>query len=180
MSNMFVTKTKIYMVSAALVCVVCVAAYGLAVYALNRLSDSLTDEQKHVATMQAQIQSKSTLIKNSEGVEIDRQELQKYFIAEEEVFNFLELIEALGQARGALVSTASIDVEEGDGYIESLHLTIKASGSFGAVQHVLTMLETLPYKSHVSSSVIEKKGAVESDGEWEGTFKVVVMKRVAI
>ena len=120
------------------------------------------------------------LAQQLEGVMADRDALKQYFITEEEVVEFLELIEALGRGEGAEVATAAITVVEENESVEQLHLTIKARGSRSAVQGVLSLLEMLPYKSAVVEAAVERVGTAGGGEEWEGTFKVIVAKHTSL
>jgi len=143
---------------------------------MYRLRTGLDEERQHVATIRAQEGEQADLMRMLDSITVNHDEMKTYFIHEQDVVGFLELIEALGRAHGAAVTTASIDVAKGDGHVDELQLTIKATGSKNSVQHVLELLETLPYRSIVTSAVLGKKGDGTSDNEWEGTFKVAVGK----
>lgn len=173
-------KTTVLFAIAVALCTLMILVYFGSVYALRSLAMAVTDEQHHVSLMRATAEEQSMLAQQLEGVMADRDALKQYFITEEEVVEFLELVEALGRGEGAEVATAAITVVEENESVEQLHLTIKARGSRSAVQGVLSLLEMLPYKSAVVDAAVERVGTAGGGEEWEGTFKVIVAKHTSL
>lgn len=164
------------LVGACTLCVIAVVAYGVSLYVIHHKQSTLEGERRAVALARHEDRQRIDLTRSFDQLSAEHEELQKYFIHEEDIVDFLGSIEALGRAYGAVVSTASLNESEGNTLTNQLEIRVKAIGTLAAVQHVLSLLESLPYKSAVTGATIEKGNAIEGSEEWEGTFTVVVVQ----
>lgn len=176
MSNMIPQKTKTIALISLLVSLLVAVTYSGAVFFLQTLQQKFTKQQEEIARIQTESQELSNLSRLLEETEDEREELRSYVIRQSDIIDFLALIEELGSSHGATVTTASLNVIEGNDSFGELHVSIRADGTKSAVLHVLELLETLPYKSHVSRASLTETGGQRGTSFWTGTFDVVVAK----
>jgi len=169
-------RTTIVFVGALIFMCVLGALYVVFVYILHNSQEGLSNMQNDIAVAQGERHALSSLARARTTIESERAELRQYIVGYDDITGFLALIENLGWPHNANVSTAALTVVEGDGLTDELRLSVKASGSYDAVFSVLSLLETLPYKSYVSNVVIERKEIVDQSSKWEGTFSITVAK----
>jgi len=83
--------------------------------------------------------------------------LDSHFVADDEIINFIETIEDLGEDSGAEIEVTSVgvgnkSVKKADqaSISEFLNLDFKIEGSFAQIFHFLSMLEKLPFRIDVA------------------------------
>lgn len=179
MSIVSFTKTSPVTFVALVFVGVVLTSYGVALYFLHQLSTLVEEEQQNVATIRAEEEARITLLRQADQIVHDHTTLNTYLVDDSAVVAFLESIESLGHGNGVEVTTASIDVAKDGDFTEELRLTVKVSGPYEGVRHVLELLETLPYASYAESAEMTRKGEA-ANLEWEGTYKVVVAKHEKI
>ena len=134
---------------------------------------SFTEEAQLLETQNIRTNNIRSLIRNNTQV---RQELDTYFVKEDNVVAFLGEIENLGILSGTLVNIESVNLGETidkDGLIEELKLTMKADGSITQLFHFLSLLEYFPKALFVESSRFTQH---PTELGWQGNFQIVFLR----
>lgn len=120
--------------------------------------------------------------------ELERSELDTYFIGRDGVVSFLELLESFGDTANVSVEVSTVEVvterrvttqngkevELPPPAVESLQVIVSVGGSFEEVFHYLTLLETMPFHTAINSVSIER---ARSEGvAWSGLFGFDTLK----
>lgn len=87
-----------------------------------------------------------------------REKLTGYSVAREGAVSFIELLETAGKNTGASVSIESVSTANvpDSTALETLRLTLNATGSWRAVIRFLGLLEFLPYEARIEQVVVSK------------------------
>jgi len=143
-------------------------------YELTSLKDEiLTLEEKQITTQNQK--NNVFAVKNIlEDTKDDRKRIDEYFIeGEREVVGLLEDLETLGEPFG-LISTVSIDENNGGEEISSLALDVSVTGSFNEVYTYLVLLEHFPAKTSFKSMNLRVLRDGPGPGEPKWSLRVLV------
>jgi len=102
--------------------------------------------------------------------QVDRQKLTEFVLTEDQTGTFLTDIERIGQAQGVLLTTNSLNVVESVEGPDQLLVQFAVDGKEVAVKKMLTIFETLPYHSQISSINFES----DEEGNAKSTLDVVI------
>ncbi len=119
--------------------------------------------------------SLETLVKTLDETKEERALLMSRILRDEQVVDFLSLIETLGREQGAALKTNSLNSVSLNDTFESLVISITVEGSYDAVMQVLKLFEHLPYQVVISSVRIENEDGV-GVLSWKGSFEMSVTK----
>lgn len=111
--------------------------------------------------------------------ETDRTKLSTYFIKEESIVDFLEIIESFEEYTGAKVRVRTIGKNDPGVYdtLEQLRLNLTVDGSWDEVYHFLVLIEALPYRVVVESIQLTASARQEdSNSKWQGVTTLTVVK----
>lgn len=143
---------------------------------LLRTSEAELAERKiQIAEMQNNEQALSSLVRLVEETTTERGEIVSRILHEEDVIDFLALIEELGREQGVELNTTSLNVASVDNLYDELQISVSVTGSRASVIHMLKLFETLPYQSYISRARISQTSGAEANA-WSGTFAVHVTK----
>ncbi|NCN52757.1 hypothetical protein GW943_03045 [Candidatus Parcubacteria bacterium] len=166
-------RTTISFIISAVIALAAVGAYALFGYFTMHTQEAFQEDYQNQATLEAQSGEYTTLMRISADLTDERNELRLYVIPKDGVVAFLALIESLGDGNGATVTATDIAVSAGNDGIDTVTLKLHTDGSYSAVIQVLTLLETLPYKTTVQTADL---GRSEGTGEWKGEYTITVLK----
>lgn len=124
------------------------------------------------AKREAYYKTLETLTRTLEETENERTSLSSRVLKEENVVEFLALIESIGREQGVVLSTDSLVVEPVDEIFESLVVQVSVEGSYDAVMHVLTIFEHLPYKSSIHGVSLDKS----VNNIWRSSYSIRVIQ----
>jgi hypothetical protein len=158
----------LFMTGSFLVC-------GLFFYSIadkNRNISVLSSAVDNAVENESRIRSLRNIITDTEQ---QRSLLEKHFIGENGVVEFIEAVEDLGIRTTTEVTTSAVSLEpsKSDTSYEMLKLTFEAVGSWKNVYQFLLLLETLPYHIEITRANLQK---VTDGPAWKGSFNVVVAK----
>jgi hypothetical protein len=110
----------------------------------------------------------------------DRARLTTFFVSDDATISFIETLENLGDATGAVVTLSGIvadDMEGKDaGTIGNIKVTINIKGSWTAVMRTLSLAEVLPYRTSIQSVRLDSSGTIPAAGaakpisQWSAQF----------
>src|SRR5690606_5770932 len=93
-------------------------------------------------------------------------------LEEEEVINFLALVETLGKEQGVELTTSALTVQPLDNVFEYLVMNVQIKGGYESVTHLIALFENLPYQSTLGKLQIRR----EEGGVWIAQFELRVTK----
>jgi len=132
-----------------------------------------TEEAQLLVIKNAHTQTVRRVVRDTQK---EREELNSYFVTEEEIVGFLERIEKLQAQTGTRIDIRSVGVGapvDKDELITPLLLTLESKGTFQDVFYTLSLLEALPTALTVKSARITQN---PTSLVWEGSFDVAVIK----
>ncbi|MFQ5661916.1 MAG: type 4a pilus biogenesis protein PilO [Candidatus Paceibacteria bacterium] len=182
------SKTKQILLTVIVLVIVAFIAYVIFFLNIKEKNNSislLTNEVDSVLQKEIKLRSVKQIIKDTKD---DRVKLDSYFVADDEIINFIEMIETLGVNSGAEVEVINVSVDTENEKVvnknkisELLNINFKTEGSFVEMFHFLSMLEKLPFKIEISQVNFNKVsneiiGADKSLEPWKGYFNITAVK----
>jgi len=182
------SKTKQILLTTIVLVIVVSIAYimlFLNIKEKNNAVSLLTNEVDSVLQKEIKLRSVKYLIKDTQD---DRMKLDSYFVADDEIINFIKMIEDLGIESNAEVEITNVSIGvvdekavNKDKINELLNIDFKMGGSFVEMFHFLSMFEKLPFKIDVKRVNFEKipDRDIEIDKSlepWKGFFSVTAVK----
>jgi Tfp pilus assembly protein PilO len=126
------------------------------------------------ADAKAHKESLQTLMQVLDETKTERESLFTRFVSEEEVIDFLALIESLGKEQNLELATKSLNVSPINEHFESLDIGLEIEGTYSQVMTMLSMLEELPYQVTILNVQLQQN----DDKTWSGMFGINVTKFV--
>lgn len=167
-------KTKIVAVISGIVFLSCVTAAAFFFHTVQGQKAIYTERNISLAQAKSDQESLRTLMHTLEETKLERESLISRILKEEDVINFLALLESLGAEHGVTLTTDSLKVEPLNETFETLLIHMGAEGTYVAVLHVLELFETLPYQVSIESTQLSN---AEGGGTtWKGQFSLRVTK----
>jgi len=117
----------------------------------------------------------TTLVNFVEANEANIEEIDKFFVYQEDVVPFLQFVESLGVRTKSDVEVSSVEVAKDD---SNLFVGIDIEGSFESVYKFIKLLENAPYKVEILDLNIRNlsTGAGEdSPPSWRGNIRVRII-----
>ena len=143
------------------------------IYVIISSNSQLTEQKVKREQALLHQQDLDALARLVEETGAERGELMGYVIDDEEVITFLALIETLGREQGVELKTDALTVAEKNDLIEVLQVQISMVGPYDSVLHLLSIFESLPYRSFIAN-VSFAQAAREIT--WNATFTLHVSK----
>ena len=169
---------------AVLAALLSVGVFGFLVYSIQNEVGTLQTLSQEVRSAQEHVKKLDSLTATAKNIEERRSELDRYFLEENDIVEFLESIEGLCGATNSSVEVTSVDkkvvpkpgeeVHTNKNGPVSLLLTIEATGSWGSVAHVLGLIETFPVPITVHRVAYDVEEADATPVVWRGVFQVSV------
>jgi len=103
--------------------------------------------------------------------------LNSHFIKDDQVVDFIEFVERLGDSSGAtttIVSLKVLPISEEYKTVEKLMLEIEVGGRRENVSRFISLIENLPYGANIENVAIREDS--DAAGYWEGYFVVNIAK----
>lgn len=169
-------STKLIAIGGVILLLVSAATFVLFFRAVGIHKDHFTAQTQERAQLEAHKNAILTLMRTLDETKKERQSLLSRILKEEDVIDFLALVESLGREQGVTLDTSALTVESVDTRFESLVVKVTVKGSYESVIHVLKMSENLPYHT-VTEQVRVGRIEDESGGElWESSYDIRVIK----
>lgn len=182
------SKTKQIFLTTIVLVIVASVAYiilFLNIKEKNNNISALTNEVDNVLQKEIKLRSVGHLIKDTQE---DRAKLGSHFVADDEVVDFIEIVEDLGVESGAKVEITNVGIntinEEAlnkGKFNELLSIDFKIEGRFVEMFHFLSMFEKLPFKVDIRTvnfeKIPEEKRRIDKSLKpWKGFFSITVEK----
>lgn len=165
------TRTKIIALLSFLFFVLCILGGFLFIQKVYQDRVLYTEKITERAVLIEREESLKALTETLTETEVEYQSLVTRILKEEDVIDFLALIESLGREQGVSLITRSLKTESVDTLFEELVMQYEIEGSYDAVVHTLALFEQLPYQSRLSGVVLSRESA-----RWTTSFEFRVTK----
>jgi hypothetical protein len=106
----------------------------------------------------------------------ERATLETYILRDENIIDFLALIESVGREQGVGLTTRTLEVVNPDLPYEELKIEIEVVGTHDAVLHTVRMFENIPYQSYMSGLSFAQTSNAEIQNAWRTSFSLFVTK----
>ena len=127
----------------------------------NKSATKLSADLSYEVSRGSRIQSLEELVR---GIESERELLASQLLKNEDVVSFITMIEALGQ-----YTPATIEISTVSDPTRVLTIKVSVEGQWNEVQHVLQMLEVLPYSTMITDLTLTSKNSL---GEWNASVEI--------
>lgn len=144
--------------------------FSWVLYEVTTAGQSLTERVTTIADTRAKERAYKDLAIQVANTKEQRTTLNSFVLTEEGTGTFLTEIEHLGVSQGVVLTTNSLKVATQKDLPDTLQVQFTLAGKEKAVKKMLSILETLPYHSVVSSLVLSK----EASGDLRGTVDLSV------
>lgn len=157
-------KTHIVAIFALLYVLIATGVLAWVVYEVAQAGAVLQERVATIADQNAKskvYQDLSNLVLRTKA---EREALLGFVLTEDQTSSFLTDIESLGVSQGVTLTTDSLKVSEKEGSFNELLIQFSVEGTEENVKKMLSIFETLPYHSRVSSLTFsrDKTGKVHS------------------
>lgn len=115
----------------------------------------------------------STLVNTLESTKNERIALTALVLTEENIVDFLALIESVGREQQVILKTNTITIQPINNVFETVVVSVSAEGTYDALVKTLTLLENIPYQSTVANVQFTRK---EDSDMWETRYDIQVTK----
>lgn len=148
---MNVTATTKYAVISLIFLVACVAVTFFILELINREGQKLAEQMKVIGENEQLEAQHAVLLGIMEETKTDRDSLTGFLLTEGKTIHFLSDIESLARQLGLNFTTDSLTVSAlPNPQFEELEIKLSAQGDKDTLMKFLSILETLPYYSHLS------------------------------
>jgi hypothetical protein len=154
---MFSKKTNTIVLISLIFSVCSVCALVWVLYTVTRAEQSLRERIAIIADTRAKERAYKDLALQVENTKAQRTTLGSFVLTEEGTGAFLTEIERLGVLQGVTLTTNTLKVVTKKDLPDTLQVQFAIVGGEQAVRKMLTILETLPYHSVVSSLTLTKE-----------------------
>lgn len=135
------------LILAALICLFALGGVGYWYYSITTMSTRLAGVEEELRTQRTQasgMPSDATRLASEEAF------VAQYFVHEDNVPAFINVLEARVRAQGAQISIASV-AKGGTGPETALALAVTVTGTFEQVMRTVGAIEYLPYATKLTS-----------------------------
>ena len=165
-------STQVIIIISALFFIVSIVACVGFFFLISKQETILREKMLAQGEAEAHQNSLKSLIRTLADTESERTSLHTRILKDENVVDFLTLIESLGKEQGVALTTKSLTVEPITAQFETLVVNVIVEGSYESVVHMLKLFEHIPYQSTMGTVQILSGG----DTQWQGVFQVRVTK----
>jgi len=169
------TRTKIIAGIALGLCAGALALYLGFFWIVNNHKETLYEERTRAAEAEVQAEALSALEETVMSSKDDREKLANFILADEEIIDFLSLIERTAIDQRVKLTVEDLKTLPIDDTFEDLLIPTKIDGSFDGVMRMLRILETIPEQSSIPSITLSK-GESGSADEWTAHVEIRVTK----
>ena len=153
-------------VLAVFVAVVALGGVGYWYYSITKMSAQLAKVEEELRSSETQTRGAPT---DDSRLAADEAAVGQYFVGEDDVPAFINVLESRVRARGATISIASV-AKNGTGLETTLALAVVVTGTFEQVMQTVGAIEHLPYATKIASVNIVR----DVVGKWRAEVKISV------
>lgn len=170
------SKTKATFIASLLALLGALCALSVLLFMIHRADTKLLETITSEKRLDDEEGQYSALQKLAKETEVDREELSAYILSEDEVIDFLSLIEKVGIDAGVSVTTRAIAVtkDESAPAYETVSIDLELEGASDKIRHVIDLYEHLPYQSRIEKISLDRAGG--EDDMWRSSVLLSVTK----
>lgn len=172
-------KTKIVALVSGILIVLSSAAFFGFLYLVSKHEQTLQDELRAAAEAESRSNALDALIEVTEKTAEERKALAEVILKEENIIEFLSLIETVAREQGVTVKTNSLTPIPLSSDFDTLEIGFELKGDYATVLHVIRLLEMVPYQSTLTrvllANLSDAENSVDSD-VWQATVSMTVTK----
>ncbi|MCW9054825.1 MAG: hypothetical protein OQJ98_02485 [Candidatus Pacebacteria bacterium] len=170
-----ISKVQSMLIGAILGAVIALGVYGFLFFEIKNKNNqaSILQNQLDIEIRKDQRLRSIKQLLSELHVEVDT--VDRYFVGADEVVDFLEELELLGNIADASVEVNSVSVSEGGEAIPYEHLRVEfhTQDRWVDLIHIVSLLETMPYGVRIERSQIER---VPNSTLWQAHIIFTVLK----
>lgn len=157
-------KTKLIAIIASIYALGALLIVSFVIYRVHTQGTQVEVSVQTIANSNAKIKAYKDLWVQFEATKEERSALSEFVLTEDEAGTFLTEIERIGTSQGVSITTSSLKVEKVADSADELRMQFILEGSESGVKKMITMLETLPYRSSLTSLTFttQENGKVRS------------------
>jgi uncharacterized protein YpuA (DUF1002 family) len=162
---------------AIFVTIIVYGLYGYMYYTVDASLARVFVAREAVEKEQSYKNQEKSLTDMFEKTVSDRARLDTFFVAHDEIIQYIETIESLGKSGGATVALSAINADDlatsKVGTLGRISIAVDVRGTWSSVMRTLILAETLSYKVSVKNVRIDRVAPAGSPGgkpEWRVTF----------
>lgn len=152
--------------AAVLIALVALGGVGYWYYTITVMSTRLAKVEEESRSQKTQTPNMST---DASRLVADEATIEKYFVGEDNVPAFINVLESRVRAHGATISIASV-AKNGTGLETTLALAVTVTGTFEQVMQTVGSIEHLPYATKLTSVNVVRDLA----SKWRADVKLSV------
>ena len=161
---------------ATTIAIVFAAIYVGALVTLSRSQKAVAAQASELAAEVQREESTQILASLLKDLSEDTSKLDAFFISPEGAVSVIEDIEGLSSVVGASISVADVHIEDenaetGEG---TLTMNVSAEGSWRSMRHLLTLLDTLPFQSELTSVTLTLVSDEDSEAAAQWSLRGLV------
>ncbi len=168
------SRTKIVAGISITICAVSCAVFLWLLYTLSVYESRLYDEKEAAVELDSRQKKLASMEKLVEETKTARTELNQLILTEDQVVEFLTMIEGIGSALGLKVETKALTVLPGKGTFEEISMNLVFEGGEASVLRAIQIIETLPYHSAIDRATLSRTGGSGTD--WTADMDLRVSK----
>ncbi len=142
----------------------------------HRTSGDLLGELQVYITKEARLRGMKEIVRDTET---DRLVLDRYFVSIQGIVDTIKLFESIGKQAGVFLEIKNVTVvpNQDDELTEFIQLDLGAAGSWVAVYHFLSLVESVPYKVQLDKVHMRKlQDTVTTSGQWNVSLILSIVK----
>jgi hypothetical protein len=151
---------------AVLIVLIALGGVGYWYYTITVMSTRLAKVEEESRSQKTQTPNTAT---DASRLVADEATIEQYFVGEDNVPAFVNVLEARVRARGATISIASLS-KSGAGLETTLALAVTVTGTFEQVMQTVGAIEHLPYATKLTSVNVVRDLA----SKWRADVKLSV------
>lgn len=184
---MAMNKTTRLVTTSSVLCVLAIGAFLFLFFFIRIEVDHLETLSEDVRLAEDQQDKLESLRQTVARITKDRERLDSYFLAEQDIPNFLEVIEDLGTQTNTTVTLTSVEEskwrlpnaseKDEQAVYKTLVLTITAEGAWDGVFQMVSLLETFPAPVIVHQASFDVASTESNPIKWKSTMRVSVIQK---
>lgn len=174
LKKIFISGKTIKLFAIAIILVMAaISVYGMAILKIRKNVSETANLGSSIAAesqKEASIESIKNILRNTAA---EREKVGAYFVSSDNIVDFLEKIELLGEKSGVNLSFDSVDIPPDEKSI--LRVRIGTEGKWEDTFYFLSLIENLPFKIELEKSSVIKTVKTVSNVKvsyWRGDFTV--------
>lgn len=172
-------RTKIIACISGLFIILSATAFFGFLYLVSKQEQTLQQELRVAAETESRRKAFDALITVTQKTAEERETLEKLLLREENIIEFLSLIETVAREQGVEVKTNNLTVVPLSSDFDSLDIDLTLRGTRAAVMHVIRLLETIPYQSRITRVLftsISDEGVILQSDAWQARLDMSITK----